>query len=74
MTPTGSFHGSNRLTWQTIGRFVSMPYCLQISWQNGVGELEVLHRQRVDARRRVTTRSISSDAGTNSSIVHTDAS
>ena len=24
-----------------------------ISWQNGIGELEVLHRQRVDARRRV---------------------
>ena len=24
-----------------------------ISWQNGIGEVEVLHRQRVDARRRV---------------------
>ena len=36
MTPIGSFHGSKRLTWHTIGRFGSMPYCFAISRQNGV--------------------------------------
>ena len=36
ITPTGSFHGSKRLTWHTIGRFTSTPYCLVSSWQNGI--------------------------------------
>src|SRR5688500_15829441 len=29
MTPSGSFHGSNRETWQTSGRSTSMPNCWQ---------------------------------------------
>ena len=38
-------------------------------------QLEVLHRERVDARRRVHARAPSrATAGTNSGIVHTDAS
>src|SRR3712207_6845305 len=29
MTPSGSFHGSNRETWQMSGRSTSMPNCWQ---------------------------------------------
>ena len=36
ITPTGSFHGSNRLTWHTIGRCTSTPYWRVSSWQNGI--------------------------------------
>ena len=37
ITPTGSFHGSYRLTWQMIGRCMSMPYWRHISSANGIG-------------------------------------
>src|SRR3954470_6687174 len=74
MTPSGSFQGSYRLTWQSIGRFGSMPYCLQISPTNGPGSSRFLTESGSMHGGAWTTRSIVSDAGTNSGIVHTDAS
>ena len=75
ITPTGSFHGSKRLTWQTIGRCTSTPYWLGELLAERHRQLEVLHRERVDARRRVHARApCRATSGTNSGIVHTDAS
>ena len=74
MTPTGSFHGSYRLTWHTIGRVVSMPYCLQISCTNGSGSSRFFTDSGSMHGGAVTTLSIDSESGMNWSIVHTDAS
>ena len=74
MTPTGSFHGSYRLTWQTIGRLVSIPYCLQISLTNGSGRSRFFTDSGSMHGGAVTMWSIDSESGTNWSIVQTDAS
>ena len=74
ITPTGSFHGSNRLTWHTIGRCTSTPYWRASSWQNGIASSRFLTDSGSMHGGACTTRAMSSDAGTNSGIVHTDAS
>ena len=75
MTPTGSFHGSNRLTCTMSGSFGSHAVLPDDLVHERRGQLEVLHRQRVDARRREHDAVHSaSTSGTNSGIVHTDAS
>ena len=74
MTPSGSFHGSYRLTWQSIGRSGSMPYCLQISRMNGSGRSRFFTDSGSMHGGACTIRSIVSDAGTNSGMVHTEAS
>jgi hypothetical protein len=74
MTPSGSFHGSYRLTWHTIGRLVSMPYCLQISVTKGPGRSRFFTDSGSMQGGALITRSIASEDGTNSGIVQTDAS
>ena len=74
ITPTGSFHGSYRLTWHTIGRFVSIPYCLQISCTNGSGSSRFFTESGSMHGGAVMMLSICSDSGMNWSIVQTDAS
>ena len=74
MTPTGSFHGSKRLTWHTIGRCGSMPYWRVISSQNGVARSRFFTESGSMHGGACTMRSISRLAGTNSGIVQTDAS
>ena len=73
MTPIGSFHGSYRLTWHTIGRLASMPYCFAISMQNGSGRSRFFTDSGSMQGGAWTMRSMSSDAGTNCGMVHTDA-
>ena len=51
MTPSGSFHGSKRETWQISGRSTSMPNCWQTYERVLRRERHVLRRERVDRRR-----------------------
>ncbi len=74
ITPTGSFHGSNRLIWQTRGRFGSMPYWRQISTTNGSGRSRFFTLSGSMHGGANTTVSICSDLGTKAGIVHTEAS
>ena len=74
MTPSGSFQGSYRLTWHSIGRSGSMPYCLTISRMNGAGRSRFFTDSGSMHGGACTMRSIESDDGTNSGMVHTDAS
>ncbi len=74
ITPTGSFQGSKRLTWHTIGRPTSTPYWRVSSLQNGGASSRFFTDSGSMHGGACTTRSIVSDAGTNSGIVHTDAS
>ena len=74
ITPTGSFHGSNRLTWQTIGRLTSTPYCLVSSWQNGMARSRFFTDSGSMHGGAYRTCAMSSVPGTNSGIVHTEAS
>src|SRR6478752_9855229 len=74
MTPSGSFHGSYRLTWHRVGRSGSMPYCFEISRTNGAGRSRFFTESGSMHGGACTTRSIESDDGTNSGMVQTDAS
>ena len=74
ITPIGSFHGSNRLTWHTTGRCGSMPYWRVISVQNGIARSRFFTDSGSMHGGAWTIRSICRLAGTNSGMVHTDAS
>ena len=75
ITPTGSFHGSKRLTWHTIGRSdvdaVLAADLLDERHRAGRGSSPRAGRCTAARARRGPCRATS---GTNSGIVHTDAS
>ena len=71
ITPTGSFQGSKPVTWHTMGRWTSTPYCLVSSWQNGIVIEAFLTERGSMHGGACSTFAMSSDAGTNSGIVHT---
>ena len=74
MTPTGSFQGSNRLTWTTSGSLARTLYWRTISSTNGRGISRFLTESGSMHGGANTVRSRGMPAGTNSGIVHTEAS